>query len=275
MPASGLSRTASRKVQSNPPTVFQKPDNCPLTKCSAIAMYEQELRRHRATESRLQDAVIRESELLRHKDEMIQQMGILCKESEHRLLNGLQLISSVLAVQSRGTKNPETAAELTMAANRVATLARIHRHLHTLDDVKSVEFKLYLEKLCSDLFDMVSNETPERSISVEGTELNIPSVTAIPLGFIASELITNAIKYADGNVTVGLTSMPNGDSTLTVSDDGPGLPGAFDPMATPGSGMKIIVALTKQIGGQFHFAKGERNQGTRFSVTFKLGETQS
>src|SRR5690606_12112087 len=107
---------------------------------SATAMYEQELRRHRATESRLRDAVIRESELLRHKDEMIQQMGILCKESEHRLLNGLQLISSVLAVQSRGTKNPETAAELTMAANRVATLARIHRHLHTLDDVKSVEF---------------------------------------------------------------------------------------------------------------------------------------
>ena len=238
-------------------------------------MYERELSRHRAMESRLRDAVVRESELLRQKDELIQQMDILGKESEHRLLNGLQLITSLLAVQSRGTRNPETAAELTIAANRVATLARVHRHLHTLDNVKSIEFKRYLEKLCDDLSDMVANATPERSIHIEGIELEIPSATAIPLGFIASEMITNSIKYANGHVTIGLESTPDGDCTLSVTDDGPGLPPTFDPMATPGLGMKIIAALSKQIHGKLHFAKGDRDRGTRFSITFNPRQMKS
>jgi two-component sensor histidine kinase len=236
--------------------------------CSAIAMYEQELERHRATESKLRESVLRESELLLQKDELIQQKDILAKESEHRLLNGLQLITSLLAVQSRGTKNPEAAAQLTIAANRVATLGSIHRHLHTLDKLESVEFKQYLEKLCHDLSDMASSEFLERSLCVEGSELKIPSVTAIPLGFIASELITNSIKYAKGKITLSVQTTPNGDYALSVSDDGPGLPEAFDPAATQGLGMKIIAALVRQIHGELNFAKGDHDQGTRFSVLF-------
>ena len=107
-------------------------------------MYEHELERHRATESRLRQSLLREHDLLHQKDELILQKDILAKESEHRLLNGLQLIASLLAAHSRGTENPEAAAQLTMAANRVATLGRVHQHLHTLDKLESVEFKQYL-----------------------------------------------------------------------------------------------------------------------------------
>lgn len=275
MPASGLSRDNRRQTQLKPETPFQRPANCPVSECPAISMYEQELRRHRATESKLRETLVRERALLQQKEESTQQIVVLARESEHRLLNGLQLITSLLAVQSRRSKNPDTTAELNIAANRIATLARVHRHLHTLDNVESIEFKRYLEKLCNDLFDMVSGDTPERSISIKGTELNIPSATAIPLGFIASELITNSIKYANGNVTIDLSSTPNGDCTLSVSDDGPGLPAAFDPMATPGLGMKIIAALTRQINGELHIAKGDHGQGTKFSVTFKPQGTRS
>jgi two-component sensor histidine kinase len=232
-------------------------------------MYEQELERHRATEFRLRESVLRESDLLREKDELILQKDILAKESEHRFLNGLQLVTSLLTAQSRGTKNPEAAAQLTMAANRVATLGRVHRHLHTLDKLESVEFRRYLEELCHDLSVMASNESAERSFSVEGAALSIPRVTAMPLGYIASELITNSIKYAKGKITVSLQTMPNGDATLSVSDDGPGLPEAFDPAATNGLGMKIISALVRQIHGELSFAKGEHDQGSRFSVLFK------
>jgi two-component system, sensor histidine kinase PdtaS len=231
-------------------------------------MYEQELERHRATEARLREAALRESDLLRQRDELILQKDILARESEHRLLNGLQLITSVLAMQSRGTKNPEAAAQLTMAANRVATLGRVHRHLHTLDKLESVEFRQYLEKLCHDLSDMASSEFAERSLRVEGAELEIPRVLAVPLGFIASELITNSIKHAKSKITVSLQAMPNGDCALSVSDDGPGLPEAFDPAATNGWGMKIIAALVRQIHGELNFAKGDHDQGTRFSVLF-------
>ena len=268
MGASNSSQAVRCQNASKPATRFRQPDNCPVAVCSAIVMYEQELERHRATESGLRESILRESDLLRQKDELILQKDILAKESEHRLLNGLQLIISLLAAQSRGTKNPEAAEQLTLAANRVATLGRVHRHLHTLDKLESVEFKQYLEKLCHDLSEMVSSEFAERSLCVEGAELKISRVLAVPLGFIASELITNSIKYAKGKITVSLQTMPNGDCDLSVSDDGPGLPEAFDPAATNGLGMKIIAALVRQIHGELNFAKGDHDQGTRFSVLF-------
>ena len=198
---------------------------------------------------------------------MILQNDVLRKESEHRLLNGLQLITSLLAAQSRTTKNPEVAAQLTMAANRVATLAQVHRHLHTLDNTESVEFRQFLKKLCDDLTGMVSSDRPERSLIVEGSEVKIPTIVAIPLGFIACELLTNSIKYAKGKIVVRLQGSPVG-CALSVSDDGPGLPQGFDPAATKGLGMKIIIALVKQIGGELDIGKGDGGQGTRFTVRF-------
>jgi two-component sensor histidine kinase len=268
VPASNSPQAVGRQSMSKPATQFRQPDNCPVAVCSAIVMYEQELERHRATESRLRESVLRESDLLRQKGELILQKEILAEESEHRLLNGLQLITSLLTAQSRRTKNPEVAAQLTMAANRAATVGRVHRHLHTLDKLESVEFMEYLKELCRDISDMASSEFAERSLCVEGAELKIPRVKAMPLGFIASELITNSVKYARGKITVSLQTMPNGDAALSVSDDGPGLPEAFDPAATNGLGMKIIAALVRQIHGELNFAKGDHDQGTRFSVLF-------
>lgn len=264
--------TSSSLQAQAPAPLFEQPGNCLLTKCSAIAMYEEELERHRETEAELRQALLREDDLLRQKDELIQQKDqliqqkdILGKESEHRLLNGLQLVTSMLSAQSREIDSPEVAAQLTVAANRVATLARVNRHLRTLDKLESVEFRPYLEKLCHDLSDMASVQL---SLCVEGAELKIPSVIAVPLGLITSELVTNSIKYAKGKISVALKTGPNGDYVLSVSDDGQGLPAAFDPAAASGMGMKIIAALVRQIRGELHFTKGDRDQGTRFSVTF-------
>jgi len=268
MRASNSSQADGSEDLSKPHTRFRQPDNCSIGVCSAIALYEQELERHRATESRLRESMRRETELLREKDDLILLKDILAEEAEHRLLNGLQLITSLLATQSRSTKNREAAAQLSMAANRVATLARVHRHLHTIEKVEGVEFKQYLERLCADFSDMVSGEPAERSLCVEAAELTIARAIATPLAFIASELITNSIKYAKGRITVSLQMMPNGDAALSVSDDGPGLPELFDPAATSGLGMKIIAALVRQVHGELRFAKGDHNQGARFSVLF-------
>lgn len=185
-----MSVSISAQNALRPSTQFRQPDNCPVATCSAIALYEQELERHRATETRLRKSMFRERELVRQKDELIAQKDVLAKESEHRFLNGLQLINSLLSAQSRGTENPEAAAQLKMAANRVATLGRVHRHLHTLDTLESVAFKQYLEELCQDLSDVTTGEFGERSLQVKGDELSVPRVTAVPLAFIASELIT-------------------------------------------------------------------------------------
>lgn len=262
------SQAVGRQTASELAAQIRQSDYCLDTACSVIAMYKQELERQRAAESRLRESALREIGLLREKDRQILLKDILAKESEHRLLNGLQLITSLLTAQSRGTKIPEATAQLTMAANRVATLARVHRHLHALDKLEGVEFKQYLEKLCHELSDMVSSESAERSLCVEGAELRIPTATATPLAFIANELITNSIKYAKGKITIRLQTMPSGEAALSVCDDGSGLPEAFDPAATNGLGMKIIAALVREIHGELSFAQGDHGHGTRFSVLF-------
>lgn len=256
----------SNVLDMTPP--FRRPDNCPVKVCSAITMCEKELERHRRTEAALREAVLREIALLRQKDDLILQNQTLASESEHRLLNGLQLVKSILAMQSRNAGHPETAAQLAQAAKRISTIARVHQHLHALDARAMVEFKPYLEDLCNDLSDLLPNDTPDRRLCVEAVALTIPRATATPLAFIVTEVVTNAIKYATGNITVSLQVARNGEAVLAVSADGPALPASFDPDQSKGLGMRIISVLASQIHAQMTFANTEDGRGTRFSLRF-------
>ncbi len=103
---------------------------------------------------------------------------------------------------------------------------------------------------------------------VEGIEIELPAVTAIPLSFIANELITNAAKYGTGRITVSLEPNPEKGYALAVSNDGPGLPEGFDLADRKGLGMRIIRSLVKQIGGELRIGRADRSQGTRFTVLF-------
>src|SRR5690242_20687398 len=89
-----------------------------------VASYKRELARHRRRETQLREALTRDEDLLRQKDGVIQQQEMLSKESDHRLLNDMQMIVSLLSLQGRTASNAEVAAQLAIAANRVATIAR-------------------------------------------------------------------------------------------------------------------------------------------------------
>ena len=233
-----------------------------------VASYERELIRRRRTEIELREALAREEALLSEKDELIQQQEILSQESDHRLLNGLQMIVSLLSLQGRASENPEVASQLAAAADRIATIGRIHHRLHSLDGVQTFALKQYLEDLCRDFSMMLAAERPERIVVVEGIEITLPAITAIPLGFIANELITNAAKYGTGRITVRLEANPAKGYALSVSNDGRGLPEGFDPAARKGLGMRIIRSLVERIGGELRIDRGDQNQGTRFTVLF-------
>lgn len=97
------------------------------------ASYEHELAERRRTEVRLRRALAREEALLHQKDELLNHREILSREADHRLMNGLQMVVSLLSLQSRGETDARAAAYLSSAANRVATIARIHSRLHSLD----------------------------------------------------------------------------------------------------------------------------------------------
>ncbi len=191
------------------------------------------------------------------------------KESDHRLLNGLQMVVSMLSMQSRASANVEVALQLAAAANRLATIGRVHRHLHSVDGVPTVAFKQYLTDLCRDFCTMLSSEErPEQVVAVEGTEIELPSGTGVPLGFIVNELITNAAKHGKGRITVRLEPNPGKGYALSVANEGPGLADGFDPAAAKTLGMKIIQSLVERIGGELRIGRGGQNERTRFTVLF-------
>ena len=249
------------------------------------ASYEHEFAKHRSTEIRLRGALAREEALLRQKDEHLKRREILSREADHRLLNGLQMVVSLLSLQSRGEADAQAAAHLSSAANRVATVARIHRRLHSLDGVAAVAFKQFIDELCHDYSAMLTAEDRRNQgiIVVEGVEVRLPAAIAIPLSLITTELITNAVKHGGGKhgggkhgggkngrgaITVRLEALAEGGHVLSVCNDGPDLPPDFDPAAGEDLGMKIVLALVGQIGGKLEIGRGGQCQGTRFAVSF-------
>ena len=251
-----------RNAGSHSIAIFKSPER------RTVASYERELTRHRRTEIGLREALALEDALFREKDELIRQQTVLGEESDHRLLNGLQMIASLLSLQARASANGEVASGLAAAADRIATIGRIHRRLHSLDGVQTFALKQYLDDLCRDISMMLSSECPERVIVVEGVEVTLPAVTAIPLGFIANELVTNAAKYGTGRITVSLKPDREKGYALSVSNDGPDLPEGFDPAARKGLGMRIVRSLVEQIGGELRIGRADKNRGARFTVLF-------
>jgi two-component system, sensor histidine kinase PdtaS len=219
----------------------------------------------------LEAALAREHVLLLEKDALLAEQEFLRAESDHRLLNGLQMVVSLLSLQSRAAVTPEVATQLRVAANRVATIERVHRRLHFHDGTKTVALRKYLREFCQDV-STISSFDPKLTLEilVEGTEIEVPTTKAIPLGFIANELITNAVKYGKGQIAVGLESSPDGRYALVVSNDGQPLPNDFDPTVFKGLGMKIVQSLVQKIGGEFRIERGVGNRGARFSILFTL-----
>jgi two-component sensor histidine kinase len=224
-------------------------------------------REHDALVAELQAIRAREAAWLHERSDLLERQDMLAREFEHRLVNSLQIIVSLLSLQSR-TAGREAAAQLIIAANRVASFGRVHRRLHLLDHQDNVEFKQYLQSLCEDLSSLLFQGETECTIVVEGAKIDIPTVIAIPLGFIVNELVTNSAKYAKSNITVRLESTPSIGYSLSVLDDGPGLPAGFDPAASKGLGMKIVSSLATQIGGKLQIAPGENGHGACFAVIF-------
>jgi two-component sensor histidine kinase len=215
----------------------------------------------------LKAALAREETLRREKRALLQRQNLLTQEFEHRLVNSLQMIVSLLSLQSRAATTPEVTAQLKIAAGRVAAFGRVHRRLHHLDHQKSMDLKQYLQGLCEDLAGLLFQDGTGRAVVVTGAEVTLPTALGIPLGFIVNELITNSAKYAKGDIAVRVETSATALS-LSVSDDGPGLPAGFDPASSKGLGMKIIQALVRQNGGVLQLAHGDGGRGTRTTVAF-------
>lgn len=213
-------------------------------------------------------SIAREKELLVEHGDLVRRQREQSIEFDRRLFNGLHMIGGLLSRQSR-TASSEAAAQLTSAAGRVAAFGRVHRQLHALDHQNSVELSQYLRQLCNDLTALLFPQEAAYSILVESADCRIATALGIPLAFIANELITNSAKYANGNIIVRFETTSPACHSLSVLDDGPGLPPGFDPVNTTGFGLKIVRSLVKRIGGELCIRCGDNGRGARFTVTFR------
>jgi two-component sensor histidine kinase len=200
--------------------------------------------------------------------DLSQRQAMLAQEFEHRITNGLQLIASLLSLQSRAMTAPEARIQLSIAARRVVALGTVHHRLHLLDQPASVELKESLIGLCHDLSDLLFHNRADHAITVEGTKIEVPSSLASALGLITNELITNSAKYANSDIAVRIEKSAPAIYSLSVQDQGPGPPAGFDSVRSKGLGMKIVSSLAKQIDGKLQITSGEGGRGMRSSVTF-------
>jgi len=193
--------------------------------------------------------------------------NLMSSEIDHRTMNSLQFVASLLHLQSR-IVSPEAARQLATAANRVLAVARVHRNFSADEVAERVPVLAYMHRLCGEL--AVILEVP---ITVTGTEASVPKEQIMALGLILNELTTNAKKHGDGAIEVTFLTRPDDQYELCVADHGPGLPAAFSGdqllgKKAPGLGLKVISSLANQLHGDLSAGPRPTGAGACFRIVF-------
>ena len=218
------------------------------------------------TERKLAEKEIRRS--LREKETLL-------AEIHHRVKNNMQIISSLLSLQSRYIEDEKALSLINNCENRIKSMSLVHEKLYLSKDLSEIDFHDYMKDLSARLFQVhrVDSRVVRFSSHITDGLFNIE--TAIPLGLIINELISNALKHAfpeggKGNIAVKLTKNTKPEEyTLTVTDDGIGFPEGMDHQSTETFGLQLVEMLAEQLHGTMEL---DRNKGTSFKIIFKEQE---
>lgn len=195
---------------------------------------------------------------------------LMMQELTHRVSNGLALVSSVLHLEARAARSSAVYAAFQSASERVRGLGLIHRHLYGTQHAELVsDVGTYLISLCKDLSFTLLHGSPIRVECESGLTLDPDRM--IPLGIMASELVMNAVKHGGRErPEVTVTIHRHGDRVaFTVSDNGKGLPRGYDPTASSGTGMKVVLSQAEQLHGVLRAGRAPKG-GAAFIVSFPL-----
>ena len=200
----------------------------------------------------------------------LKEKELLLREIHHRVKNSLQLISSLLSLQASEIDDDEIIARYKESENRIHTIALIHESLYQSTDISNINFRNYVEILVEDLINSYSVNTNKIKTTFELGNYNVGIETAIPLGLIINELVSNSLKHAfngqdTGEIKVKLEQDQN-KYTLTVKDNGIGLPEGFNFEETTSLGVLLINSLVNQLEAKMNV---EVNGGTIVIINFR------
>ncbi|WP_236976144.1 tetratricopeptide repeat-containing sensor histidine kinase [Membranihabitans maritimus] len=176
---------------------------------------------------------------------------ILLKEIHHRVKNNLQIISSLLSLQSRKIDNPKAKEAIQVGRNRIKSMALIHQNLYQDEDLIGVDLHEYVTKLSNSLVKNYSSDDKIITIDTMVAPIKLDVDTLIPIGLILNEIITNALKYAfkdqdKGTITIKMEN-DNGHLIMNVMDTGKGLPPDFDAKTAQSLGFRLIYSLSDKL----------------------------
>jgi two-component sensor histidine kinase len=178
-------------------------------------------------------------------------LEILMKEIHHRVKNNMQIVSSLLDLQSISIKDQHASDAVKEGKNRVQSMALIHQNLYSEDNLKGIKAKQYINNLLKNLCDSynISNDKIKIHSNIEDLHLDVD--TMIPIGLIFNELLTNAFKYAFNDNTNGVLEIAlkeeNNQLQLSVKDNGPGFPMELDAKTTKSFGLRMIRAFAQKL----------------------------
>jgi len=196
----------------------------------------------------------------------------LLKEIHHRVKNNLQIMSSLLNLQTQHVHDPEALEALRVSVDRIKSMALIHDKLYRSKTLSSIFFPVYAGDLARDLIGAYAvGKAVVLNLDVDPASFGIE--TALPLGLIINELVANSLKHGfpgeeGGMITIGLY-MDGDHGTLMVSDTGIGFPEGTDFRETQSMGMQLVMILVEQLDGTVDLQRGK---GTEFRITFKVQE---
>jgi two-component sensor histidine kinase len=196
---------------------------------------------------------------------------VLLKEIHHRVKNNLQIMSSLLRLQSRTLKDKTILDKLVDAESRVRSMALVHERLYRSESLADLDVSEYVDGLVSHLMGSYAADNTRIKVDAEIDSVSFGIETAIPFGFILTELFCNCLKHAfpegrEGQVKIHLQATSEEDFVLLVADNGVGIKEQFESGDPKSLGLHLVDILARQLGGRFELA---RDCGTVIKVRFK------
>ncbi len=209
--------------------------------------------------------------------ETLREKEVLLREIHHRVKNNMQVISSLLSLQSQRFEDAEVREAFRESQDRIRSMALVHEKLYQTRDLSHIDFSDYVKSLTSSLFRSYQTDGPRVALKLDLERTLLDVNAAVPCGLILNELVLNALKHAfpegrKGEITVSLHESEGGMIHLTVRDNGIGIPEGVEVGRTDTLGLQIISLLTEQLEGRMDI---RRDEGTAFSLSFKLPKYDS
>jgi len=219
------------------------------------------------------DTDITVSRLLQEKiTSSLHEKEVLLKEIHHRVKNNLQIIISLLNLQSDYIKDEQTLKAVTDGQNRVRSMALVHEKFYQAEEVTEINFEDYTEKLCRFLYQSYGNGSDRIQVKIESDPgIAFDMDTAMPCGLLLNEIVSNSYKYAfpgekSGEIVIEFRRLADQRIKMIVRDTGIGLPEGFSVDNAESLGMQLVQALTNQLDGKLNVTNSKN--GTRFEIEF-------